>query len=135
MLYEIMLYLRNFFPRDERFGNFEIKGGVINLPFLAEGEYFLVQGSRFNDGVYMHPFYFKRDEKFNGSITVLNPPNDFLSLVDDITEWQIENGKPQGQFESESFADYSYTRAKNSKGEAITWQDAFKTRLNIWRKR
>ena len=96
-------------------------GTAIRLP-LQDGQYYLISGSIFNDGVYQ---YRKGDaaplqeETFDGVVVPLAIPKPFLSLVDEI---------------SESFGGYSYSRATNSKGETYTWQDAFRARLNPWRK-
>ena len=108
---------------------------AIRLP-LQDGQYYLISGSSFNDGVYQ---YHKGDtaplqeETFDGVVVPLAIPKPFLSLVDEISEWQAKNGN-LGAYQSESFGGYSYSRATNSKGEAYTWQDAFRARLNPWRK-
>ena len=157
MLYEIKNHIHNFFPvkgaaitgkitigewifdthidatadaKDLRYS-----GAAIRLT-LQDGQYYLISGSIFNDGVYQ---YHKGDtaplqeETFDGVVVPLAIPKPFLSLVDEISEWQTKNGN-QGAYQSESFGGYSYSRATNSKGEAYTWQDAFRARLNPWRK-
>lgn len=160
MLYEIMNHIHNFFPvkgaaitgeitiGDWIFDTLNFDVGVtedtkdlrysttaIRLP-LQDGQYYLVSGSIFNDGVYQ---YHKgntaplQEETFNGVVVPLAIPKLFLSLVDEISEWQAKNGN-LGAYQSESFGGYSYSRATNSKGETYTWQDAFRARLNPWRK-
>lgn len=160
MLYEIMNHIHNFFPvkgaaitgeitiGDWIFDTLNFDVGVtedtkdlrysttaIRLP-LQDGQYYLVSGPIFNDGVYQ---YHKgntaplQEETFNGVVVPLAIPKPFLSLVDEISEWQAKNGN-LGAYQSESFGGYSYSRATNSKGETCTWQDAFRARLNPWRK-
>jgi len=136
MLYEIMRHLHNFFRVDERHGVYDIKDGMVSLPFLKDGQYFLVEGSVFNDGVYEYPYKEFKDEEFEGYITALAPPSAFLDLVTEIEEWQSKNGETQtGPYTSESFGGYSYTKATDSNGNSVGWEDAFRKRLNVWRKR
>ena len=60
---------------------------AIRLP-LQDGQYYLVSGSIFNDGVYQ---YHKgntaplQEETFNGVVVPLAIPKPFLSLVDEIS--------------------------------------------------
>lgn len=136
MLYRILKYLRNFFPMATQSGRYEITDGTITLPFVAADQYFLIEGSVFNDGVYKHPAKGLTDETFEGHITALAIPKELLALVEEIEAWQAEYGSGASTpFNSESFGGYSYTRATNKNGNAVTWQDAFADRLNIWRKK
>lgn len=138
MLNEIMRHIRNYFPVPNGYhgGKFTIHDGTLDLPFLLEGQYFLIEGSRLNDGVYQHPAFVLNDETFDGWVTELAPPADFLELVNEIQEWQAAYATTDkiGPYSSESFGGYSYTRATNSSGNAVGWKDAFQNRLNTWRK-
>lgn len=131
MLYEIMRHCRNFFPCEHRDGTFEIKGGIISLPFVYEGQYYLIEGSVFNDGLHKHPDTDLQDEKFDGFITTLKVPRAFLDLAKEIEEYCKKN--PEGAYVSESFGGYSYTRATND-GEVAGWQQIYASRLSEWRK-
>lgn len=134
MLYEIMKSIRNFFPtRKYEANHFEIKDGTISLPFLAEGTYFMIEGSLKNDGVYKYPATLE-DEAFTGVVTLLAPPKAFIELVDEIESYQANVTSNLSPYVSESFGGYTYTKATNSKGNVSSWQDAFSTRLNAWRK-
>lgn len=135
MLYEIMKEIRNFFaaPNGYHDGTYTILEGVIDLPFLTSGEHFLVEGSALNDGVYIYPYGGLRDETFTGTITALHPPAEFLQLVTEIEQYQEKSGSV-GPFQSESFGGYSYTKATNKNGDAASWRDVFRSRLNVWRK-
>lgn len=131
MLYEVMRHCRNFFPKERREGTFEIKDGIFSLPFVYEGQYFLIEGSVLNDGLYQYPATDLVDEKFDGCVTALAIPKPFISLVNDIKEFCDKN--PEGAYQSESFGGYSYTRATVD-GKVAGWQEVFSGRLSDWRK-
>lgn len=135
MLEKVLRHLRNWFvaPDGIRRGKYEIKGGSIELPFLVEGQYFRIVGSILNDGLYQYPAKDLMDESFSGVIWALAIPRDVLDVVKEIEQWCEKN--PSGPFTSESFGGYSYTKAANSAtGQPVTWQDAFRSTLNQWRK-
>ena len=117
-------------------GTYEISdGGLIDVDFLQDGQYFRIVGSVFNDGVYIHPEYGLKDETFDGSVWPMNVPAEVRCLAAEIDEYRRprdDNKTPK--FNSESFGGYSYTRATNSDGLPLTWRDVFKKRLNPWRK-
>ena len=52
MLEQVLMNIRNWFTVDGGIysGTFTIKDGGIALPFLANGQYFRICGSVFNDG-------------------------------------------------------------------------------------
>ena len=134
MLYTIMKHLRNFFLTNVReTGSFKIEDGMISLLFVKEGQYIMIEGSNFNDGAYQYPVSDLTDEEFYGDVVILNPPKEFLELVDDINAYQ-EKAKGSEGYVSESFGGYSYTKSTNQAGNASSWSDAFKDRLNVWRK-
>lgn len=133
MLYEVMKHIRDYFPTGEAAeGTLTIKDGKISLPFLKAGQYFLIEGSTFNDGVHNGTKELQ-DETFTGRVSALRPPSAFLDLVKQIEDFEAKAGQP-GPFQSESFGGYSYTRATNASGNIAGWQDVFKTKLNAWRK-
>lgn len=132
MLYEIMKHIRNFFVRGEKIqGEIHIEDGTISLPLL-DGQYFLIEGSILNDGVYQYPASELTDETFVGVITPLAPPADFISLCNEIKEYNSKS--PESAFTSESFGGYSYTRATDKDGNVAGWQSAYKKRLDVYRK-
>ena len=134
MLERILNHLHNWFPREIHPGTYTIEVGGITLPFLHDGQYFRITGSIFNDGLHQYPVYNLTDETFTGEIWALAIPKDVLILSDEIKAWECKNGEP-GAYVSESFQGYSYTRATSqATGQAVTWQDAFRSRLNHWRK-
>lgn len=134
MLFEVMSHIRNYFPSGKYFrGEFKIENGEVVLPFLIDGQYFLIEGSVLNDGVYQYPCKDLIDETFVGVVSALKVPRDFVNLVEEIEEWQKANGTV-GKYSSESFGGYSYSLATNADGNPITWENAFASRLNKWRK-
>lgn len=135
MIYELMRHCRNFFVAGaSQGGTWKIENGGINLPFLLDGQYFLVEGSVFNDGVYQYPAYDLVSEVFEGFITPLAPPKAFIELADEIGAWRAKNealdNENMSPFASESFGGYSYSKPNGS----VSWKEAFKSRINEWRK-
>lgn len=136
MLEEILAHLKNWFlvPNGIHTDTYQIQDGSITLPFLVSGQYFRIVGSVFNDGLYRYPADDLTDEVFDGAIWALAIPKAVLSLAEEITAWQEKNGDAS-PYTSESFGGYSYSKATNTQtGQAATWQDVFRGRLNTWRK-
>ena len=141
MLTELCQELRNWFDIERHFDRFEIRGGVLNVDFLANGQYFRVVGSVFSDGVHCYPDYEMPDETFDGAIWAMAVPKAVIDLAAEIDAWVTKYGGAEGvatsPFASESFGGYSYSKATfaSSGGSgAATWQAVFKSRLNMWRK-
>lgn len=132
MIEKVMAYCNNYFESSEsHYGIYAIKNGSISLPFLADGQYFRVVGSIFNDGVYSYPAELK-DETFTGKIIPLAPPKSFLDFCDKVA--QYEQTASITPYTSESFGGYSYTKAGGSGGGGLAWSEAFKVELRRWRK-
>ena len=138
MLEQVLMNIRNWFTVDGGIysGTFTIKDGGVTLPFLANGQYFRICGSVFNDGLHQYPEDDLTDETFNGTIWALAIPSAVVDLADEISKWQEKNGEASvSPYQSESFGGYSYSKATDSaSGGAVTWQSAFRSRLNAWRK-
>lgn len=136
MLTELCGHLRNWFDRERYAGTFTVENGSVALPFLQEGQYFRILGSTFNDGVHQYPAYGLTDETFDGAVWALAIPPSVLALDAEIEAWQDKNGDASASpYSSESFGGYSYSRATDAKtGGAVTWQSAFRSKLNQWRK-
>lgn len=134
MLSELCQELRNWFSEDEdkHFGTFTISGGVITpSDFLAANQYFRIQGSKFNDGVYL---FGRGDtliaETFEGTVSAMRVPKDVIELSEEIDSWKEKYKNVQDSpYKSESFEGYSYT--KDGKGD---WRSVFASRLKRWRK-
>lgn len=135
MIFEVMNHIRNFFETGEHMtADYSIKNGTIDLPFLIDGQYFLIEGSVLNDGVYQYPPFDLDDEDFRGTISPLRPPKTFVRLCEEIEEWNEQYKKNAGPYTSESFGGYSYARATGQNGAPQTWKETFATQLNGWRK-
>ena len=138
MLEKVLMNIRNWFSVDGGIysGTFTIKDGGIALPFLANGQYFRILGSVFNDGLHQYPADGLVDETFNGTIWALAIPRAVIDLADEIQKWQEKNGEASvSPYQSESFGGYSYSKATDAEtGGAVTWQSAFKKQLSAWRK-
>lgn len=118
------------------FGKFEIKNGSVSLP-LFEGQYFRIVGSIFNDGVYKYGEKINLiDETFEGAVWALAIPKPVLNLANEIEAWEEKNGAvASGVYQSESFGGYTYTKATDAQtGQTVTWESAFRSQLNAWRK-
>ena len=154
---EICAYLHNYFPPIKQkisksyihSGTFVISGqSVTPLDFIKADQYFRIYGSDFNDGVYCNnseSLSQLKDEIFDGEIHSMAVPPTFLKLCEDIQKWSAVNESADSinmsPFVSESFSGDAYSYSKpnsrvnqSSTANAVTWQEQFSKRLNIWRK-
>ena len=138
MLEQVLMHLKNWFlvPGGIHEGTYTIEDGGIALPFLANGQYFRICGSVFNDGLHQYPATGLVNEEFSGAIWALAVPQAVIELAAEIEVWQKKNGDASvSPYQSESFGGYQYSKATDSaSGGAVTWQSAFRSRLNAWRK-
>lgn len=148
MLTELCKELNNWFCAKKYFGTFTIENGVLDFSELQEGQYFRIVGSVFNDGVYKYPITIPqggvselKDETFKGAIWAMAVPKEVIALSTKIKDWVTKYGSvdTMSPYQSESFGGYSYTKASggNSADDAdnpSTWQGAFKSELDNWRK-
>lgn len=132
--------LRNWFCDDEdkHINDYTIVGGTISPPVdIKDGQYFRIIGSTFNDGVHRSTDELA-DDSFHGGIWLMRVPPEVDSLLSDINAYEAEYGAINlSPYQSESFGGYSYTKAGTGSGNSgsnVTWRDAFKSRLNKWRK-
>ena len=137
---DICGYLHNFFVDEIHEGNYTIAGKTIDLPFLQSGQYFCVRGSVFNDGVWKYPATTMTNEVFEGEIWAMAVPASVIALAADIAEWETAyaGAHLMSPFTSESFNNYSYTKAQGTSSDGsyapITWKEIFAARLARWRK-
>lgn len=136
MLEQVLRHLNNWFLVEIHEGTFTVENGSIALPFLLTNQYFRIVGSVFNDGLHQYPAVDLTDETFTGSVWALAVPKAVIDLSVEIEAWQEKNGDASvSPYQSESFGGYSYSKATDSaSGGAVTWQTAFRSRLNAWRK-
>ena len=138
MLEQVLMNIRNWFPVEGGIysGTFTIEDGGITLPFLANGQYFRICGSVFNDGLHQYPAGDLKTETFDGTVWALSVPQAVIELATEIDAWQKKNGDASvSPYQSESFGGYSYSKATDAEtGDTVTWQSAFKQQLSAWRK-
>ena len=153
MLQQICEHIHNYFIKDAQRGDYEIAGGVISLPFVKEGQRFLIIGSDLNDGIYTYhtngtikddddaEVAGLRDETFAGTICALAVPPAVLALSGEIKAWVEEyGGIMNSPYQSETVIGvYSYQKAtggrdSNNEAKPATWESTFADRLNRWRK-
>lgn len=137
MLEQILRHLNNWFLLEIHEGTFSVENGSITLPFLLTNQYFRIVGSVFNDGLHQYPAVDLVDETFTGAVWALAVPKAVTELSTEIEAWQEKNGEAAASpYQSESFGGYSYTKrsAESDSGALNGWQDAFRGRLNDWRK-
>ena len=104
-LFELLMHLRNFFPgmKWQFFGE-EITEKRLSLPGLENGDYYLIEGSRRNDGIHVYGNQDLRNEVFSGTVTEICVPDAVLKLLDEINQWQEKNGEAVASpYQSESF--------------------------------
>lgn len=140
-VYRVMRECRNFFETGYLKTTFTISGGSIAPAALFRpGTFIAVEGSTFHNGVFrvleggvlegVPAGVF--DETFAGRVYFLLPPSGFLSLCQEIA--QFVEKTPKGAYQSESFGDYSYTRAGGKSGGVLTWQEHFAQQLAEYRR-
>ncbi len=141
MLTELCQELRNWFVHKKYIGTFSIENGNITADFLADGQYFRINGSIFNDGVHQYPATGLTDEVFDGAVWALAIPQAVINLDTVISEWQQKYGgadsAAMSPFQSESFGGYSYSKGasgSSSNNAGASWQSVFASQLNRWRK-
>ena len=148
----VMEYLHNYFYKFKERGNFAINFNTISIDGCYDlqgkyvvGQYIRIKGSLVNDGVYKVIAVSEdglpgitvdgclSDEEFEGYICSLAVPKAFISLCNDIKEYEVKN--PPKEFISESFGGYSYTRSQASVESGLSgWQLAFKGQLAPYRR-
>lgn len=150
MLQQVCDFVHNYFVLETHVGEFTISDGTISLPSIINGQRFRVIGSALNDGIYTYSEggVIKDDdgleevqlaaETFKGTVQLMGVPVVFDKIVKEISDWTSKNqAVMDGPYQSESFGGYSYTKATGGKtggSGTFTWQDAFRSRLNAYRK-
>lgn len=140
MLNEICGYMKNWFSddSDKHFGTFKIENGkIMPLDFVQPGQYFRIVGSVFNDGIYCNDDTLQLiDEVFSdGAVWSMRIPKEIIDLDAEITAWMEKNADTLASpYSSESFGGYSYTKASGSNNSGYTWINAFRKRLERWKK-
>jgi len=137
-MYEVMKHIHNFFTKPDKIveGKWKIENGALSLPFLREGQYYLIEGSDFNDNKvhqYDDEYDGLTDEEFTGYVIPLYVPAEFTETCTRIGEYMTKHKNDDG-YTSESFGGYSYSKGTHADGTPISWADVFKQELSVWRK-
>lgn len=139
-VYRVMKECRNFFETGYVKSTFTINGGMLTSSRLfPQGAYIAIEGSVFYTGVYRMAADGVLEgipvdsfpETFTGRIWFLRPPAGFLQLCKDVAEFDEKT--PKGAYQSETFGEYSYTRAGGKNGGTLTWQEHFSGALAQYR--
>lgn len=139
MLEQILDYIHNYFEKEVHHGTFVINDHVLDVDFLVYGQYYKVEGSVLNDGIYQYGVDELIDETFNGRVLSMAVPRSIIILSEEIQGWVDKYGESSASpYQSESFGGYSYSKGtatdKSGRSVPITWQSVFGTRLNAYRK-
>jgi len=153
MISAVCAHIHNYFEVDDATGErliypgtYTIENGSITLPFLDDGQYFRVFGSKKNNGIHQYHVTLEEgqesdlhDETFTGVIWEMRPPQEYLELVSEISDWMDKYGDTmKNPYQSEDVIGvYRYTKMTSGKvtGDYIaTWQNVYKDQLNEWRK-
>ena len=151
MLTEICAYLRNYFDRDskgERLPAWEEDITVLNGELvgfsdrLLPGQYYRIQDSVLNNGVWKRGSDYLRDETFAGTVQSMAVPPEVEALAEEIGAWVEKNAEAlNSPYASESFGGYTYSLRSgstqtngNGASAGPSWQAQFYTRLAPWRK-
>lgn len=138
MMGAVLAHLHNRFGGTPVHGTFTATAGSISGSglSLSPNQYYWVDGSTFNDGLHQCGTADLVAEAFEGTVTPCRIPSDLSALVDEIEQWCSEHGGAAADgLQSESFGGYSYTRATDPRtGAPMTWQGAYRSQLNQWRK-
>ena len=138
---KILNYLNNYFYRFGEKGTYNITSNTIEVRgTYLEGQYIRLTGSILNDGVFkvinVEDNTITIDgavnEVFEGCIYSLAVPKEITELEKQINKYEEENQK--GGYASESFGNYSYTKAQSPNGGLATWKDVFRNELKPYRK-
>lgn len=145
MLAEVCGYLNNYFDVERHNGVISIQDGVVYCDSkeitMTKGQHFALLRKNFVLGVYEYEKDELKDRVFEGKVWIMDLPDDFVSLVAEITAWQTKYGGAgsgaMSPFNSESFGGYSYSKSSgssNSNKSAVAWQDAYGSRLAKYKK-
>lgn len=131
-LIEFLTYLRDFFPGEKwQFDGHFITGGKIEIPEMWNGEYYLIENSRRNNGIHVYGNSDLLPETFSGIVTRLDIPLVLLEKWHEINQWCVLHREQiHSPYQSESFGGYVYE--KNAGGSS--WKAVFAEDLKPWRK-
>ena len=131
---ELCVLTHNFFDDadDPISGEFSFKPDTIPEG-VTEGQYFLVCGSVFNDGVHKAGECSLSTETFCGTVQPMRVPPAFAALAQKITDYD-EKLPSGGVYVSQSFNGWSGTMATGSDGLPVDGVTRYRKEIDQWRK-
>lgn len=131
---ELCVYTHNFFDdADEPLsGEFVFEPDTVPAG-VVPGQYFLVCGSIFNDGVHKAGGGSLTAETFNGTVQPMRVPPAFIALAEKINAYDAKL-PAGGLYVSQSFNGWSGTMATGSDGLPVDGVTHFRKEINQWRK-
>lgn len=131
---ELCVHTHNFFDRadDPIAGEFTFEADTIPDGVVV-GQYFLVCGSIFNDGIHLAGENDLTSESFTGTVQPMRVPPAFVKLAQKITDYdaKLPSG---GVYVSQSFNGWSGTMATGSDGLPADGLTHYRKEINQWRK-
>lgn len=134
---DVMSECKNHFHDGYLYSSYTISSGVITPhEDITIGTYIAITGSKRNDGIYVvgdgYALTGVVDETFDGTVWYLYPPVEFITLCNTISTW--DDAHTPETVVSESFGGYSRTNLTTKAGTIAGWQEAFKAKLNRYRR-
>lgn len=132
-LEEMMWDHRNFFPGEHwSCTKHPIQSGSIQLPGLEVGDYYMIEGSKRNNGLHIHGESDLVGETLTGCVTECRIPKDFIKWNEQVNVWfKEEYPKIYSVFESESYGGYAYKLKAEDKR---VYMQVFADQSRRWRK-
>lgn len=141
MLNEICAEIKNYFvkPEDILVGDYSIQNGsIVPSVSIANGQYFRIVGSIFNDGIHLYNDNLIDEPEFHGAIWLMRVPQDIIQLAEDIEVWKTKyTDVISSPYMSESFGGYSYSKGSGSDGTiGVNWKNQadFVARMKPYRR-
>ena len=131
---ELCRHLHNYFDaRDDPVaGQFTFTPDTIPSG-VVQGQYFLVCGSIFNDGIHKAGDGDLTAETFTGTVQPMRVPPDIVALAKKITDYDAAT-PGGGRYVSQSFNGWSGSMATGTDGLPADGLTRYRKELNQWRK-
>lgn len=131
---ELCRYLHNYFDDNDDPITGQFAFALDTIPAgVVQGQYFLVCGSIFNDGIHKAGDGDLTPETFTGTVQPMRVPQELVVLAKKISDYDaaLPSG---GVYASQSFNGWSGTLAAGSDGLPADGLTRYRKELNQWRK-